>query len=186
MIEGQRVALGDTIGFIGNTGNARTTGPHLHFGIYQFSEGAVDPLPYIRLGTGPAKQPLLSASRLGDSMRSVATRTLVRTAPMADAPIVQELPRSVAFTVMGGTSDWLRVELPNGSSGYVAISSTESATKPLRRQKLVTTTDLLEAASPAAAIIDTLEAGSSVDVLGVFSEYQLVRWSNQLTGWIRR
>src|SRR5690606_27632559 len=43
----QRVEKGDTLGFVGNTGNARTTSPHLHFGIYS-RYGAVDPLPYIR------------------------------------------------------------------------------------------------------------------------------------------
>src|SRR5690606_37952339 len=50
---GQRVAEGDTVGFVGNTGNARTTPPHLHFGIYSMG-GAVDPLPYVKKDlTGP-------------------------------------------------------------------------------------------------------------------------------------
>ena len=42
-----RVKTGDTIGFVGNTGNARTTAPHLHFGIYQGYRGAIDPLPHV-------------------------------------------------------------------------------------------------------------------------------------------
>ena len=44
---GTRVKAGDVIGRIGNTGNARTTPPHLHFGIYRAIEGAIDPLPFI-------------------------------------------------------------------------------------------------------------------------------------------
>ncbi len=44
---GTRVKAGDVIGRIGNTGNARTTPPHLHFGIYRAGEGAIDPLPFI-------------------------------------------------------------------------------------------------------------------------------------------
>jgi murein DD-endopeptidase MepM/ murein hydrolase activator NlpD len=44
---GQRVRKGDVLGFIGNTGNARTTAPHLHFGIYRRGQGAVDPLYYV-------------------------------------------------------------------------------------------------------------------------------------------
>lgn len=44
---GRWVRRGDVIGTVGNTGNARTTAPHLHFGIYG-SAGPVDPLPYVR------------------------------------------------------------------------------------------------------------------------------------------
>ena len=44
---GERVAAGEVVGWIGNTGNARRTAPHLHFGIYARPGGAVDPLPYV-------------------------------------------------------------------------------------------------------------------------------------------
>ncbi|WP_317198432.1 M23 family metallopeptidase [Salegentibacter lacus] len=38
---------GDTLGFVGNTGNARTTPPHLHFGIYKGYRGAINPLHFV-------------------------------------------------------------------------------------------------------------------------------------------
>ncbi len=44
---GQRVRRGDVIGTVGNTGNARTTAPHLHFGIYESGRGAIDPHTFI-------------------------------------------------------------------------------------------------------------------------------------------
>jgi murein DD-endopeptidase MepM/ murein hydrolase activator NlpD len=44
---GQRVKRGDVVGYVGTTGNARGTPPHLHFGIYAAGEGSVDPLPYV-------------------------------------------------------------------------------------------------------------------------------------------
>ena len=44
--------VGDTLGFVGNTGNAITTPPHLHFGVYYRGEGAVDPAPYLRCRSG--------------------------------------------------------------------------------------------------------------------------------------
>ena len=49
---GQQVDKGDTIGFVGNTGNAAATSPHLHFGIYT-NRGAVDPYPFIRIREVP-------------------------------------------------------------------------------------------------------------------------------------
>jgi len=45
--EGDIVAPGALLGGVGNTGNARTTPPHLHYGIYA-GEGARDPLPLLR------------------------------------------------------------------------------------------------------------------------------------------
>ncbi|RYG48825.1 MAG: M23 family metallopeptidase [Chitinophagaceae bacterium] len=53
---GQRVKAGDVIGLIGNTGNAKNTVPHLHFGIYE--NGAIDPLPFIN----PAKKEFLKVA----------------------------------------------------------------------------------------------------------------------------
>ena len=34
------------LGYVGNTGNARTTPPHLHFGVYTMT-GAINPLPLL-------------------------------------------------------------------------------------------------------------------------------------------
>lgn len=43
---GEYVKKGDTLGLVGNTGNAKYTPAHLHFGIYTWG-GAIDPYPYI-------------------------------------------------------------------------------------------------------------------------------------------
>ena len=55
IIPGIRVAAGQILGFIGNTGDARTTTPHLHFGIshptfpddWHTRRGEVDPYPFL-------------------------------------------------------------------------------------------------------------------------------------------
>ncbi len=47
---GDYVKKGDHIGYVGNTGNARHTAPHLHYGLYLSGRGrgAVNPYPYLR------------------------------------------------------------------------------------------------------------------------------------------
>lgn len=44
--DGQRIKKGDTLGLVGNTGNAKYTPSHLHFGIYTHN-GPVDPWPFV-------------------------------------------------------------------------------------------------------------------------------------------
>ncbi len=48
--EGDYVKKGEHIGYVGNTGNARHTAPHLHYGLYLQGRGrgAVNPYPYLR------------------------------------------------------------------------------------------------------------------------------------------
>ncbi|RYF74870.1 MAG: M23 family peptidase [Cytophagaceae bacterium] len=184
--DGQRVSIGDTVGFVGNTGNARTTGPHLHFGIYSFDEGAVDPLPYVRLGPGPARQEFPSTSLLGDSVRILTTQGLLRLAPNSDSPILKELPREQLMTIQGGTAKWLRVALPNGQAGYVAQGSFEPIDKAIRNEALNVPTPLLDEAHPQAAVITTLNAGTTVRVLARLPNFLLVRGETGQTGWLLR
>jgi peptidoglycan LD-endopeptidase LytH len=44
--QGQAVKKGDVLGLVGNTGNARHTLSHLHFGVYT-SNGPINPLPFV-------------------------------------------------------------------------------------------------------------------------------------------
>jgi murein DD-endopeptidase MepM/ murein hydrolase activator NlpD len=64
---GQRVKKGQLLGTVGNTGNARTTPAHLHFGIYT-DNGAVDPLPYVK--TSPKITSPVSADKTQTTSRS--------------------------------------------------------------------------------------------------------------------
>jgi murein DD-endopeptidase MepM/ murein hydrolase activator NlpD len=63
---GEGLQVGDVvttetiIGYVGNTGNARTTAPHLHFGVFG-ATGPIDPLPLLRDREGVS-----SASRPGE------------------------------------------------------------------------------------------------------------------------
>ena len=43
----QRVKVGDVLGYVGNTGNARRMPSHLHFGVYRWGRTPIDPLPLL-------------------------------------------------------------------------------------------------------------------------------------------
>lgn len=54
---GQYVRKGQVIGTVGKSGNARTTPPHLHFGLYT-EDGAVNPYPYVKHSPKVAVKPI--------------------------------------------------------------------------------------------------------------------------------
>jgi murein DD-endopeptidase MepM/ murein hydrolase activator NlpD len=47
LAEGEYVTTQTLLGYVGTTGNAAGTPPHLHFGVYQPARGAMDPLPLL-------------------------------------------------------------------------------------------------------------------------------------------
>ena len=47
IVEGSRVEAGDVVGYVGNTGNAITTPPHLHYEIHPNGAGPIDPYPLL-------------------------------------------------------------------------------------------------------------------------------------------
>lgn len=110
---GESVKRGDTLGFVGNTGNAITTSPHLHFGVYG-SGGAVDPIEFIREVDVPAFADSISHSQV-ITRRS---RNELRAAPDADHPPLLSLARNDTIDVVGITNQWYLVEV-GGVSGFI-------------------------------------------------------------------
>ncbi len=44
---GDWVEVGDLLGYVGTSGNANGTPPHLHFGVYRIGSRAIDPYPLL-------------------------------------------------------------------------------------------------------------------------------------------
>lgn len=119
----QWVAPGDTLGFVGNTGNARTTPPHLHFGIYQ--RGPIDPFPFVRLIPTDLPDVRADLELTGALARARTRGARIRSRPSGYGDVVGELDTETPFRVVAASGSWYRVRLPDGSEGYVAEDVTE-------------------------------------------------------------
>lgn len=180
---GQVVEIGDTLGFVGNSGNARTTPPHLHFGVYYRGEGAVDPAPYLRTPPGRLAEISVDRGRYGQWVRVGNEGIHLRDGPSRGADVTRELPLHTPARVLGGSGDWFRVALPDGQQGYVAARLTEALTELEPR---VAEADLPARTSPdfGAPRAEVLPAGEPFAVTGRFAGFLQVLAPSGRLAWV--
>jgi len=179
---GAAVRAGDVIGFVGNTGNARTTPPHLHFGVYD--RGPVDPSPYLSPDDGDPWEAAGDATLLRDWVRTTVAGATLRVAASSRATARLGLELGAAARVVAMSGAFYRVVLPDGVSGYVAVRQVASARQPLEEARVDGTATVRDRPVLRAAVIETLGEPSTVEVLGRFGDYQLVRLPDARIGWM--
>jgi murein DD-endopeptidase MepM/ murein hydrolase activator NlpD len=179
---GDRVHAGDTIGFVGNTGNARTTPPHLHFGLYE--RGSFNPYPALYQPPQTPDSFTGDSGLIGGLARVIRNRTRVRSLPSARSSVIAELPLHTPIRVEAGSGGWYRVSLPDGQVGFVAAILAEPLIGPIRSQMLATGAVIREAPLPTAAAMDSVLAGVEVPVLGSYGEFLYVQGPNGRAGWM--
>ena len=180
--DGQAVAAGDTLGFVGNSGNARTTPPHLHFGLYRRGEGAVDPAPFLRRPRGEAVALTADLDRLGSWVRLRGEGIRLRSAP--DGPVLRELTEHTPMRVLGGSGEYYRVTLPDGAQGFVAARLTESLDAPLEAQRADVAATLLAGPDRSAPVVAMIDSGAEVPVLGRYAGFLFVEAPDGGRGWL--
>ena len=183
-IEGQQVKIGDTLGLMGNTGNARTTPPHLHFGIYTGS-GAIDPLPFVNPERKEPEPVTVSTTNLQATVRTIG-KTALRQSPDAKSMTIKNLEPTTVLLVEAATASWYKAKLPDGSIGYVPGKSLAPVKTGLRSLKLSTEQLALHdqpfATAPIKKILDT---ASRVGLIGRYADFLLVKYADEETGWVQ-
>ena len=134
--DGQWVERGDTVGFVGNTGNARTTPPHLHFGVYLRGprgqgrrRGPIDPLPYLAPVNGTLPERTAGIEHLGARVHPANDGIRLRSGPGTRRPVLRQLDAGTPLRVLGASGEWYRVRLADGADGYVAARLTEAGVR---------------------------------------------------------
>jgi hypothetical protein len=184
---GALVEIGDTVGLIGNTGNARTTPPHLHFGVYVRGEGLrgpQDPIPYLVRPRRPLPRLPAAPERLGTWAR-VQARGADLLAEPDEAAVTQSLPPHTPVRLVAGSGDHWRVRLPDGRLGWVSVSATEAADAAVDESVLTAEAAVRAGPHDSSPVVDALDAGDRVSVHGGFGGYLWVRDDAGRAGWLK-
>lgn len=115
---GQFVKKGEVLGLVGNTGNAKTTPPHLHFGIYTYG-GAIDPLQFV-----DKKEP--KAAKIPQKEITAKALKLSRTFKTAN----HSVPAQTLLIPLAVTAKGYIAELPGGQQILVPFEQVKLVEKP--------------------------------------------------------
>ncbi|MCA9737584.1 MAG: peptidoglycan DD-metalloendopeptidase family protein [Gemmatimonadetes bacterium] len=183
--EGQRVRPGDTLGLVGNTGNARTTPPHLHFGVYRRGEGALDPYWFVepqRTNVTPADS--LARSLVGAWARARVDDVVVRASPSTRGETIERVERGAALQVLAASETFYRVRMPDGREGYAPQRSLQPATDALVMLASEPGIPIRVLPSDEAPLRRRVTDGESLPVVGLFERYGLVLDERGAEGWV--
>ncbi|WP_158858946.1 M23 family metallopeptidase [Lunatibacter salilacus] len=181
---GKSVRRGDTLGTVGNTGNAITTAPHLHFGIYAPGRRSIDPLHFFI--NAPVLPPLSPSdtSSLSTWVRVKGEVVNLRQSPSTTSPILDKLAKHDVLRVEGKMKGWLRIRLPDDRQGFIAENLVELA-HPNLTQKEISDDDMVKTHWQYPEFQHSYFAGS-VDLLGKYGDFDYVKTDSGTNLWLRR
>jgi murein DD-endopeptidase MepM/ murein hydrolase activator NlpD len=181
---GAYVEEGQRIGTVGNTGNAKRTPPHLHFGIYARGEGPIDPYHFITKTDSTPGKIVADLAMLGQWTRSNSLSAFLKSLPDSRSSDLARLDKFSVMKVLAAAGAMYRVLLPDGRTGYIRARSVESAQKMLETQQAKVSRMVQDTPVENAAVVDEIKAGEEFSILGKFEAFFLVRTSRDRMGWM--
>ncbi|HEX2960807.1 MAG TPA: M23 family metallopeptidase [Ignavibacteriales bacterium] len=182
---GTYVKEGETIGLVGNTGNARNTPPHLHFGVYSSGHGAINPYPFIYNLQKEPESPELSTNTLGELARVKSQKALLRQSMEKGSRVIMPLERNSVLTVQAASRNSYRVELPDGRRGFISNPVLEKIERPILRKSFRKDEEIFEMPEVKAQRITSLAGNEELPLFGEYKDYYLVGYKNGY-GWIAK
>ena len=180
---GRMVEVGDVLGLVGNTGNAETTPPHLHFGMYVDMRDPIDPYHFITRVAGTLGPVEVDEDPIGLWSRTSRESVPLYVGPEGDAQL-QTLPQFLPLLVTGAQGTRYRVLLPDGARGYLDSEVIEPTDAPIAVFQS-TGTRARVAPRRDSDIVAELAPGTEVAVLGLTEAFVLAV-VDDLPLWIER
>jgi murein DD-endopeptidase MepM/ murein hydrolase activator NlpD len=114
-----KVKRGDTLGFVGNTGNARTTPPHLHFGIYKGYRGAINPLHFVNKTRRIEEFPQISGN-IPQKLVVQSSKANLRNRPSTSNSKILSISKAQdTLQVLGKTNEWFHIRTTANKAFYI-------------------------------------------------------------------
>ena len=177
---GDYIRRGDTIGSNGNSGNAVTTYPHLHFGIY--GGGAIDPFPYVVEKRTEPSSILADSSWLNKAIRIDNPDGTNRN--LYSRRLNQFMSHEEYASVIGVTSTYYKVRKATGEMSYVFYDYIE----PLNRaiQKVTLDRDIEFYTKPSVEISNSeiVPEGTTIKILAKSGQMSYCELQNGIQGWV--
>lgn len=182
VVTGRKVKQGDTLGLVGNTGNAAATPPHLHFGIYQ--HGSKDPIDYIR-----SLDRIVTISE-GDTSfepqeyKVKSMQAMLRSGPSEKYNAKKNLPEKSYLRIVGQSQEWYHVVLPDKKQGFVAKNLVGPIEIKGSVMELMDESVLLSEPHYEAAPIAYIKRFTKVFLLAKFEQFAYIRTKKGIEGWV--
>jgi hypothetical protein len=123
------VKEGETIGLVGNTGNAKNTASHLHFGVYT-NKGSVDPYPFVNKSIRSAVE--VKSRKMDHYLK------LVKINKTKEGMVLK--PNTIVIPLAHTAKEFI-VELPDGGRANIPLTSVKASTDKIGRNDLFASKD---------------------------------------------
>ncbi|HYG41216.1 MAG TPA: M23 family metallopeptidase [Cytophagales bacterium] len=188
---GERVEIGDTLGLVGNTGNAITTPPHLHFGIYTWGRGAIDPFPFVANQSADYPEIKGNAAFINILVKAKDKDTPLYASVAGNSSVSglinfkKLLVKNTLLDIIGLSGAFYKVMLPDNEHGYVNIHQVKTIEKPFETIVARNQVSVLDYPDSTAIIKDSIQVGKHIEIYGQFNNYLWVKYQNK-QGWINQ
>ena len=172
------VQKGDTLGTVGNTGNARTTPPHLHFGIY--ARGPIDPYAFVALQPQKARKVSNQQYLLGEVLRTQRRTKFIN---INGQEQVEYLSANAWIFADSIDDRYLQVRLADGRRGRVLPSAVEIASEGLAEKDIPDRFDLREDWHPSSTLIAEFSSKAKPQILAMDGQDLFLRTADGRQGW---